>query len=96
MIANIDTILFKDIDEPGLNTLDVYSKRGGYEMLKKALKMEPGAVLDEMLASPACAAAAAPASRWAARCPSSPRGRWTSTSSATPTSPSPGPSRTAS
>ncbi len=45
---------------------------------------------------PACAAAAAPASRWAARCPSSPRGRWRSTSSATPTSPSPGPSRTAS
>ena len=51
MIANIDTILFKDIDEPGLNTLDVYQRRGGYEMLKKALKMEPGAVLDEMLAS---------------------------------------------
>jgi NADH-quinone oxidoreductase subunit F len=51
MIANIDTTLFKDIDEPGLNTLSVYSKRGGYEMLKKALKMEPGAVLDEMLAS---------------------------------------------
>ena len=48
---NIDTILFKDIDEPGLNTLDVYPARGGYEMLKKALKMEPGAVLDEMLAS---------------------------------------------
>ena len=51
MIANIDTILFKDIDEPGLNTLDVYARRGGYEMLKKALTMEPGAVLDEMLAS---------------------------------------------
>ncbi len=51
MIDNIDTILFKDIDEPGLNTLDVYRKRGGYEMLHKALKMEPGAVLDEMLAS---------------------------------------------
>jgi NADH-quinone oxidoreductase subunit F len=51
VIANIDTILFKDIDEPGLNTLDVYQRRGGYEMLKKALKMEPGAVLDEMLAS---------------------------------------------
>src|SRR4051794_34926644 len=48
---NIDTILFKDIDEPGLNTLDVYARRGGYEMLRKALKMEPGAVLDEMLAS---------------------------------------------
>src|SRR4029079_9506527 len=51
VIDNIDTILFKDIDEPGLNTLDVYSKRGGYGMLKNALKMEPGAVLDEMLAS---------------------------------------------
>ena len=24
MLQNIDTILFKDIDEPGLNTLDVY------------------------------------------------------------------------
>ena len=51
MIANIDTILFKDIDEPGLNTLDVYEQRGGYEMLRKALKMEPDDVLDEMLAS---------------------------------------------
>ena len=51
MIENIDTILFKDIDEPGLNTLDVYKRRGGYEMLRKALTMEPGAVLDEMLAS---------------------------------------------
>src|SRR3954462_5780520 len=51
MIDNIDTILFKDIDEPGLNTLSVYERRGGYEMLRKALKMEPGEVLDEMLAS---------------------------------------------
>jgi NADH-quinone oxidoreductase subunit F len=47
----IDTILFKDIDEPDLNTLDVYQRRGGYKMLRKALQMEPGAVLDEMLAS---------------------------------------------
>ena len=51
MIAGIDTTLFKDIDEPGLNTLDVYQRRGGYEMLRKALTMEPNAVLDEMLAS---------------------------------------------
>src|SRR3954451_2048320 len=51
MIENIDTILFKDIDEPGLNTLDVYQRRGGYSMLRKALTMEPAAVLDEMLAS---------------------------------------------
>src|ERR687894_3242504 len=48
---NIDTILFKDIDEPGLNTREVYERRGGYKMLRKALQMEPGAVLDEMLAS---------------------------------------------
>jgi NADH-quinone oxidoreductase subunit F len=47
----INSVLFKDIDEPGLNTLDVYQRRGGYSMLRKALQMEPGAVLDEMLAS---------------------------------------------
>ncbi len=51
MIENIDTILFKDIDEPDLNTLAVYQRRGGYEMLRKALAMEPAAVLEEMLAS---------------------------------------------
>ena len=33
------------------NTLEVYEKRGGYEMLRKALKMEPQEVLEEMLAS---------------------------------------------
>src|ERR671916_3258865 len=51
MPANIDTILFEDIDEPGLNTREVYEKRGGYEMLRKALKMEPQEVLQEMLDS---------------------------------------------
>jgi NADH-quinone oxidoreductase subunit F len=50
-MENVDTILFKDIDEPGLNTLDVYSRRGGYEMLRKALQMEPADVLQEMLDS---------------------------------------------
>ena len=45
---------------------------------------------------PACAAAAAPASRWARRRRSCPRATWTSTSSATRTSPSRGRSRTAS
>jgi NADH-quinone oxidoreductase subunit F len=44
-------ILYKDLDEPGLNTLDVYRRRGGYDMLEKALKMEPQQVLEEMLAS---------------------------------------------
>jgi NADH-quinone oxidoreductase subunit F len=51
MLDNIDTILFKDIDAPGLHRLDVYQRGGGYEMLRKALQMDPGAVLDEMLAS---------------------------------------------
>ena len=38
-------ILFDGIDEPGLNTLDVYRRRGGYEALKQALAMEPDEVL---------------------------------------------------
>jgi NADH-quinone oxidoreductase subunit F len=44
-------VLYKDLDEPGLNTMAVYEKRGGYTMLRKALQMEPGAVLEEMLTS---------------------------------------------
>jgi NADH-quinone oxidoreductase subunit F len=32
-------ILFNDIDEPGLATLDVYRRRGGYESLRRALAM---------------------------------------------------------
>ena len=32
-----DILLFKNIDEPGLRTLDVYERRGGYEALRKAL-----------------------------------------------------------
>jgi NADH-quinone oxidoreductase subunit F len=38
-------ILFDGIDEPGLNTLEVYCRRGGYESLKTALAMEPADVL---------------------------------------------------
>jgi NADH-quinone oxidoreductase subunit F len=49
--VNVDTTLFKDIDEPGLATLDVYQRRGGYEMLRRALTMEPADVLQEMLDS---------------------------------------------
>jgi NADH-quinone oxidoreductase subunit F len=44
-------LLFKDIDEPGLSTLDVYRRRGGYESLRKALAMEPAAVLEQLSAS---------------------------------------------
>jgi NADH-quinone oxidoreductase subunit F len=44
-------LLFKDIDDPALATLDGYSRRGGYEMLRKALSMDPADVLQEMLDS---------------------------------------------
>jgi NADH-quinone oxidoreductase subunit F len=44
-------LLFKDIDEPGLCTLDVYSKRGGYESARKALAMTPEEVLAHLEAS---------------------------------------------
>jgi len=30
-------ILFDGIDEPGLNTLEVYRRRGGYDALEEAL-----------------------------------------------------------
>jgi NADH-quinone oxidoreductase subunit F len=46
-----EPLLFKDIDEPGLSTLDVYAKRGGYESLRKALAMSPEEVLAELEAS---------------------------------------------
>ncbi|MGZ4180146.1 MAG: NADH-quinone oxidoreductase subunit NuoF [Solirubrobacteraceae bacterium] len=41
-------ILFDSIDEPGLNTLEVYRRRGGYDALEKALKMEPDEVLAQI------------------------------------------------
>jgi NADH-quinone oxidoreductase subunit F len=44
-------LLFYDIDEPGLNTLEVYQRRGGYEALRKALQMAPEDVLKELEAS---------------------------------------------
>ncbi len=44
-------ILFDRIDEPELNTLEVYRRRGGYESLRKALAMGPEDVLAELKAS---------------------------------------------
>jgi NADH-quinone oxidoreductase subunit F len=46
-----DTLLFKDIDEPGLNTRAVYEARGGYASLRKALAMTEEEVLSELEAS---------------------------------------------
>ncbi len=45
------TILFDRIDEPGLATLAVYERRGGYQQLRKALSMEREAVLAEIMDS---------------------------------------------
>jgi NADH-quinone oxidoreductase subunit F len=44
-------ILFDGIDEPGLNTLEVYERRGGYESLRKALEMAPDDVLSSIMDS---------------------------------------------
>jgi NADH-quinone oxidoreductase subunit F len=41
-------LLFDRIDEPGLNTLPVYERRGGYSALRKALAMPPAAIVEEI------------------------------------------------
>jgi NADH-quinone oxidoreductase subunit F len=46
-----EPLLLKDIDEPGLCTLEVYERRGGYRSLRKALRTSPEAVLAELEAS---------------------------------------------
>jgi NADH-quinone oxidoreductase subunit F len=46
-----ELLLFNDIDEPGLNTIEVYRRRGGYESLRRALAMPPEGVLHELEAS---------------------------------------------
>jgi len=46
-----EKLLFADIDEPGLNTLEVYERRGGYASLRKALAMDPQDVLGELESS---------------------------------------------
>jgi NADH-quinone oxidoreductase subunit F len=46
-----EKLLFADIDEPGLNTLEVYERRGGYASLRRAMAMTPEDVLAELEAS---------------------------------------------
>jgi NADH-quinone oxidoreductase subunit F len=41
-------LLFDRIDEPGLNTLEVYERRGGYQALRKALAMTHEEVLQSI------------------------------------------------
>jgi len=44
-------LLFDNIDEPGLATLPVYERRGGYQSLRKALAMPREDVLQQLLDS---------------------------------------------
>jgi NADH-quinone oxidoreductase subunit F len=44
-------IIFDRIDEPGLNTLPVYERRGGYRALRRALGMNPEEVLNQIMES---------------------------------------------
>ncbi len=44
-------LLFDGIDEPGLNTLPVYERRGGYQSLRKALQMSPDEAANEIMES---------------------------------------------
>ena len=46
-----ELLLFKDIDEPGLASREVYERRGGYEALKQALKMPREEVLQQLMDS---------------------------------------------
>ncbi len=46
-----DKLLFDRIDEPGLATIEVYKRRGGYASLERALRMPREAVLQELLDS---------------------------------------------
>jgi NADH-quinone oxidoreductase subunit F len=43
-----EKLLFDNIDEPGLNTLDVYRRRGGYEMASRALAMTRDELVTEL------------------------------------------------
>jgi len=44
-------LLFDQIDEPGLHTLEVYERRGGYRALRRALELSREEVLAELDAS---------------------------------------------
>ncbi len=46
-----EPLLLQDVDEPGLHTLAVYERRGGFQALRKALAMTPAEVLSELEAS---------------------------------------------
>ena len=94
MAAAAPLLLFEDIDVPGLRTLDVYQRRGGYESLRKALAQEPQEVLDSLEASGLRGRGGA-GFAMGKKISFLPKGAIDATWCATRTSPSRGPSRTA-
>jgi NADH-quinone oxidoreductase subunit F len=44
-------IVTRDIDVPGIDTLAVYQAHGGYQSLRKALALEPAAIIEEIKTS---------------------------------------------
>ncbi|MBX5468794.1 MAG: NADH-quinone oxidoreductase subunit NuoF [Thermoleophilaceae bacterium] len=51
-MADQTRVLLDDIDEPGLHTIEVYERLGGYQALRKALTtMEPDEIVAELQAS---------------------------------------------
>src|SRR5262249_54006984 len=47
-MASYEPILLRNRGVEGSRSLDVYEKRGGYQAARKALKMTPDAVIDEV------------------------------------------------
>src|SRR5687767_9485369 len=41
-------LLLEHLNEPGINTLEVFRRKGGYSALEKALKMTPDEVTEEV------------------------------------------------
>jgi len=46
-----DKLLFENIDEPGLNTLEVYRRRGGYDTVEPALRRNRDELVNDLKAS---------------------------------------------
>ena len=89
-------LLFRHIDEPGLAAIETYRTSAATPRCRgRSARSSPTSCCRRSRRR-GCAAAAAPGSRWARRPASCPAATWRSTCAATPTSPSPAPSRTAS
>src|SRR6476660_3641409 len=47
-MTQVEKLITKNWGKPDSHTLATYKKNGGYQALKKALTMEPSAVMDEV------------------------------------------------